>query len=133
LAHWEWRKSRGKKHPSATFDGVSNPKESLAYAMGKKIAGKPDLKDNPFIGALQVITNPEDGAFHHEPCPRTCGMCYFRDRRGNDDRRCELVTKDGEKHPNELFGYAKDDYMPTTIDGLEIGNYCKSFTCFDVG
>ncbi len=116
IAHWAWRQKRGKKHPSVCLNGQVNPRESLRVAQLLSGEGK----------AIQTYDDPEDLA-HGEEWQRKCSLCFYRDGHPNPTKDCQIISK---KHPKEIFGFKKNDYLPQEIDGKQLGHYCPYFLPF---
>ena len=86
----------------------------------------PELNGNPLITRLNIYTGWGDGAYGGS-LPRRCGLCYFRTKdRHNPTGDCDMVGKKA----NKLFGIGEKEFMPTEIDGLQVGNYCSVFADF---
>lgn len=52
---------------------------------------------------------------------RECGSCFYR--HGNSSRDCQMVGNGAKKR----FGIPIDTFMPTSIDGKDVGHFCPNY------
>ena len=83
-----------------------------------------ELRGNPFISNSFKVTNPKDLAFGEPEISRTCDNCFYRHRFGYEkDPDCMVANNT----PKNDFRIPGGETMPETIDGLQVGHYCRTW------
>lgn len=85
------------------------------------------LRGNPFVGTFFEVTNPKDGAFGEPATPRTCTYCFYHSAAKND---CQCGAQ--AEIARQSFGIQLEKKMPTTIGGLQVGNYCPHWAHYGI-
>jgi hypothetical protein len=82
------------------------------------------LRGQPFIGVNTNYVSDSN-------LPRRCDLCFYRAGSNNPNNDCQVEMSLGKKSPKDLFGYSRDEVLPTTLDDKEIAQYCRNFLPFD--
>jgi len=83
------------------------------------------LRGQPFIGTTITYNNPKDPGFKEE-IERRCIFCFYRSDQGGVIGDCN-ISKGLAKRD---FNINLENFLPSTLDGKEVGNYCKHFVDF---